>query len=147
MSKELCKHGIPTNVGCMGCDLITVIHCHTERMEGFNEELKQVDNIYNNLQASVIELTTKTQERHSRQVDENRKVDRIFTELQSNLERQIHINVQLNERLMKLEEYMRHPGKTPHVCPKCDGKGTWFEPPNDEYSCFVCNAEGVVWGR
>ncbi len=33
----------------------------------------------------------------------------------------------------------------PYKCPVCDGKGTWFDAPSTEYSCYCCNAKGIIW--
>ncbi len=88
-------------------------------------ELNALTEMYKALSINVAGL----QDRHVRQIDENRKSSQRIDDIET----LIDVRAENNE-------------KKPHKCPVCDGKGQWFEEPSNKYHCNSCEGKGIVWG-
>jgi len=88
---------------------------------------------------SIIELEKKIHqliEHKNWQIDENRKISRRVDEIE-----------EMQKKMLSMPNIIwAKYNKIPYRCPVCEGKGQWFEPPQDEFHCTSCNGTGIIWG-
>jgi hypothetical protein len=167
-----CHVGLTKNIeACCSCWIpnakysIDVIMVIIEKCFEEIEKLEQSgDKMSDNLKIHYDELR-KFQERHTWQVDENRKVSRCIDDLENRLKilESNHLGQQLdqqvckflNDKVEKLESELslakvwgsRSFPQQPHKCPVCDGTRICHSKDSGlSWQCQSCDGKGIVWG-